>query len=188
MLLDVPKRVRPLRRLEFDRLVELGAFERERLELIDGAIISMGPQGSAHAAALTRLIKLLLPRCGDAAELRVQMPFAASATSEPEPDLAVVPPGDYEDEHPGEALLLIEVADASLPYDRTVKAALYARAGVPEYWIVDLEASCVEVHRAPRRGRYTSVRVARPGDALKVPGLPRTSVDVADFFARPART
>src|SRR5580704_11900392 len=93
---------------------------------------------SLTSTSVTRLNKLLVRALGDRAEVRVQAPFGASDVSEPEPDLAVVPPGSYLDEHPSRAHLLIEVADSSLQDDRRIKGPLYAAAGVPEYWIVDL--------------------------------------------------
>ena len=180
-------RVRPLRRVEFDRLVGLGHFERERVELIDGRIIDLGPQGGPHASAITRLVRLLVPRLSKNVEARIQMPFVAGGTSEPEPDVALVPTGDYELEHPASALLIIEVSDTSLEYDRSVKGALYAKAKVPEYWIVNLEDGAVEVRRLPRGDRFTQVRIALPGETLRPVRLPKLSVPVVDVFPRPSR-
>jgi Uma2 family endonuclease len=93
-------------------------------------------------------------------------PFAASNESEPEPDVAIVPSGNYVDRHPDRALLIIEVAESSLAYDRETKAPIYAASGVPEYWIVDVAGRAVEVHAGSDGQRYSSARRARAGDTL----------------------
>jgi Uma2 family endonuclease len=173
------ERFRPLRRAEYDRLVELGVFEGERVELLDGVLVTVSPQGSRHAAVVSRLTRMLVAAVGGRGVVRVQLPFAASDTSEPEPDVVIAPPAedDYVTGHPSSALLVIEVAESSLAYDRR-KAAKYAAAGVPEYWIVDLDANAVEVHSAPDEGAYGNTRVARPGEVLVPAELDGVEVDV----------
>jgi Uma2 family endonuclease len=161
--------VRPLRRVEYDRLVELGLFDQEKLELLNGFIVRMSPQGVRHASiiqALTRLFMaaLLTPR---RAEVRVQLPLALGDDSEPEPDIAIVPPGPYKDEHPTTALLVIEVADSSLKEDRA-KAAIYAAAGVHVYWVVDVAHDLVEVHTNIVEGRYSQVTTQRRGQSISL--------------------
>jgi Uma2 family endonuclease len=177
-----PERVRPLKRVEFERLAEAGAFEDERVELLEGAIVEMSPHGAPHASAIMRLSKLLIRSVGDQAEVRVQLSFAASEISEPEPDLAVVPPGAYLEAHPETAHLLIEVSASSLRMDRGLKSSIYARANVPELWIVNVDERCVERHTAPRDGAYTSVSIVRPGEVLRPERLDGVEISVAEIF------
>jgi len=177
-----PERVRPLKRVEFERLVELGAFEDERVELLVGAIVEMSPRGPSHASAIAQLSKVLYREVGERAEVRVQLSFAASDFSEPEPDLAVVPTGSYRDAHPEAAHLLVEVSSSSLRKDRAIKAPLYAAAGVPEYWIVDVGGQLVERYTVRVNGVYTNVTTIRPGESLRLVALPDVEVPVADIF------
>jgi len=177
-----PGRLRPLRRSEYDRLVDLGVFEGEKLELLYGRLVSMSPQGEGHAFSITRLTRLLVLGLRERAEVRAQMPFVASEVSEPEPDLAVVAPGDYLDGHPRSALLVIEVAESSLAEDRSVKALLYAAAAVPEYWIVDLVNGLVERYREPRDGAYAVVSRHDRDAALSVPGFADLVIAVGDVL------
>jgi Uma2 family endonuclease len=177
-----PERVRPLRRVEYERLVAEGLFGDERIELLGGVIVEMSPQDPRHAAVIQRLDAALGPLAHGRAALRVQLPFAASPDSLPEPDVALVPPGDYDDAHPDRALLIIEVANASLRKDRLLKAELYARAGVPEYWIVNLVDRRVEVHTGPGDGAYAQITFASPGDALTIAELGGAAIAVGDFL------
>ncbi len=173
-----PERIRPLRRTEYDRLVELGLFEDERVELLEGVLVEMSPQGARHAEVVTRLAEALSASLRGRARLRLQAPIALSEASEPEPDVALVRPGDYSERHPGTALLVVEVAQTSSRKDRGLKARLYAAAGIAEYWLVDLTADVVEVRRAPKRGRYTSLKRLRAGSVAPL-ALPEAAVDVA---------
>jgi len=177
-----PERVRPLKRVEYERLVHEGLFEDEHVELLGGAIVEMSPHGTRHASAIMLLSKLLVRAAGDSAEVRTQLSFAASDESLPEPDIAVVPPGRYRDAHPSRALLLVEVSAESLRKDRVLKAEVYARAGVPEYWIVNVVDECVEVRTLPRDGAYTNVSIARPGDTLSLAVLGGAGLPVSDFL------
>src|SRR5262245_47654650 len=135
------------RRSEYERLVDLGVFVGERLELLDGVLVVREPQGSAHAAITSKVGQVLATAFGDGWHTRMHSPLALGEHSEPEPDVAVVAgaPEDYLPAHPSTAALVVEVADASLRPDRRFKAALYARAGLPEYWIVNLPDRVVEV-------------------------------------------
>src|SRR5688572_6382760 len=146
--------LRPLRREEYDRLVDLGTFEGEHVELLYGRLVQMAPQREEHAGSLVRLTSLLVRQLGDRAQVRVQLPFVAPDESEPEPDVAVVPPGDPFGGHPDRALLTIEVSKTSQEKDRGPKGALYAAAGVPEFWLVDVAHRRVERYRRPLDGRY----------------------------------
>ncbi len=139
---------------EFDRMGETGVLaEGDRVELIDGEIVQMNPIGTRHVACVARCDRLLARGAGDAAIVFVQSPIQLGAYSEPQPDLAVVQPrlDFYESARPtaSDVLLLVEVADTTLGYDRGTKVPLYARAGVPEVWVVDLGGAQVYVYREP---------------------------------------
>jgi hypothetical protein len=173
-----PERIRPIRRDEYDRMVELGLFEDERVELLAGVLVEMSPQGTPHAEVMTRLTRWLIQGLGDRAAVRPQLPFALDDYSEPEPDLAVVPPGDYSDAHPGRALLLIEIADSSLNKDRRIKARSYAAAGVPDYWIVNLVDRIIEVHRGPTAEGFASIVPVGPGQTVSPLHFPELALAV----------
>jgi Uma2 family endonuclease len=139
-------------RLEYERAIELGLFQPEdRLELIEGVIVKKMPQGALHAAGVQAIESALRPAFGQGFSVRTQLPLALGVDGEPEPDVAVVPGSfrDYLKGHPQSALLAVEVADTSLAVDRTTKAGMYARAGIQEYWIVNLVDRLLEVHRDP---------------------------------------
>jgi Uma2 family endonuclease len=163
--------VRPLLRVEFERLVDTGAFDEERIELLDGVIVEMSPQSTWHADAIMQLTELLMRAVQGRARVRVQLPFAASEVSLPEPDVALVPPGDYRSAHPQTAHLIVEVALESLRKDRTLKAELYARARVPEYWVVNLVDRCIEVRTLPVDGAYTKLDTFTPGASVRLGAL-----------------
>lgn len=182
---DLLSPLRPLRRAEYDALVELGYFDDERIELLRGMLVQMSPRGGRHARAtmlVTRRLTLLL---GEGFEVRPQAPLAVSDDSEPEPDIAVVPAGASTDEHPQTALLVVEVAESSLRRDRDLKAPLYAQAGVVEYWIVDLTTNTVQVHTDPAPNGYRRVEVVGAGARLRPLALPALEVD--ELFSEPAR-
>jgi Uma2 family endonuclease len=173
--------LRPLRRVEFERMVEQGFFdEDEKIELLDGVIVQMTPQGIGHAAAIERLTQILVLALAPRARVRVQLPYAASDISEPEPDLAVVPPGDPERSHPRRSLLLVEVAESSLSKDRRVKTRIYAAADVPEYWVVDVAGRTIEVRTVPREDSYHQIRVAGPGEKIRLEAFPDVEIAVSD--------
>ncbi|MFZ5469736.1 MAG: Uma2 family endonuclease [Myxococcota bacterium] len=177
-----PEQLRPLRRTEYDRLVELGAFdEDEHVELLSGMLVAMSPLGPDHAAVISWLTQELVHALRRRAEVRVQLPLALSDDSEPEPDLTVVPPGDYRAAHPTHAWLVVEVANATLRKDRLIKARLYAEAGIPEYWIVNLADQVLLVHRQPVSGAYTSVTEHRAGRA-HLAKFPDVAIDVAALW------
>jgi Uma2 family endonuclease len=182
--LDTTLQVRPLRRSEYDRLVALGLFEDERLELLDGRLVLMSPQGHAHAFSVRKLNTFLVPQLAGRAEVQVQGPIAASDDSEPEPDLAVVEPGDYLDDHPRSAHLVIEVADSSRPTDLGTKARLYAAMSVPEYWVVDVSRGEIVVHRDPADDRYREIRTLGPDAELALLRFPDVRVRAADVLPR----
>jgi Uma2 family endonuclease len=177
-----PDEIRPLRRAEYDKLVALGAFDGEKIELLHGALVAMSPTGTPHASAMQMLTVLLVRALSDRAAIRVQLPFAAGDDSEPEPDFAVVPPGDYLDDHPREAWLVVEVAESSLRHDRGVKRRLYAECGVPEYWFVNLSERVFEVHSSPAGGDYTAVTRYAEGEAIRPSQFPDVELRVDDVI------
>ena len=156
-----------------------------RVELIEGEIFDMAPIGSLHAGTVTRLGRML-ERAVGAALVYIQNPVALSNYSAPQPDLALLRPREdfYTASHPGPAdvLLMIEVADTTLHYDREVKAPLYAAHGVPEYWIIDLEGKGVHVFREPLSGQYRQTFIAAGSGALVPVGLPHVRIDVSKVF------
>jgi Uma2 family endonuclease len=177
-----PESPRPLTRVEFDRLVALGFFEDENVELLYGVLVQMTPQDPPHSSVVQRLTTLLVPPLVGRAEVRIQLPFAASDDSEPEPDVAIVPAGDYRARHPHEAWLVIEVAHSSHRKDRSVKSRLYAECEVAEYWIVDVAARAVEVYTEPNDGNYKTTVVRRSGDELAPGRFPDLILRVDDLF------
>ncbi|HCF61886.1 MAG TPA: hypothetical protein DFS52_28305 [Myxococcales bacterium] len=179
--LIAPETVRPFSRQEYDRMVEQGLLGDERVELLAGALIRMAPQGPEHAEVITKLQELLVEATHGSARVRTQMPFAASDDSQPEPDLALVPPGDYSKAHPARALLIVEVADATRRKDRELKSRIYAEAGVPEYWVVDLVKRRIEVRRRPLEGDYTELKSVTAG-VLRPDAFPDVEVPVSQVL------
>jgi Uma2 family endonuclease len=173
--------IRPLSRAEYDRMVALGWFEDERVELLKGVLVTMSPMGPRHLSITRRLNRFLMRAIGERADVQIQGPLALADDSEPEPDVALVPRG-YEDDLPDRAYLVIEVADSSLEKDRGIKLSLYAAAGIPEYWIVNIAERCVEVHRQAQGGAYRETLVHRSGDTLTVAAFPDIQISVADLF------
>jgi Uma2 family endonuclease len=177
-----PERVRPLKRVEYDRLVSEGLFDDERIELLGGVIVEMSPQDPRHASTVSRVQEAILRAVSADKLVRVRLPFAASDVSEPEPDVAVVPRRDYDDAHPESAFLLVEVSNTSLRKDSVLKSDVYALAGVPEYWVVSLAQGRVEIRTKPTEGRYTVTQVAHPGDTISVASLGGVQIAVSDFL------
>ncbi len=178
MAMPMSREIRPLRRQEYDQLVALGAFVDERIELLEGQLVPMSPIGPPHSSAVQTLTELLLPALLGRARVFSQSPFAALDSSEPDPDVAIVPLGDYHHEHASEAYLIIEVAQSSLARDRGQKQRIYARAGVPEYWIVDVEGRAIEVHREPGYEGYAVREVVGYEGSLAPHAFPDVVVEV----------
>jgi len=169
-------------RNDFQRLVETGLFAGEKIELLDGVVTTMSPQNTPHATTVNRLNYQLMKLCGPDIYIRVQSPVALDDYNQPEPDLALCTPDplDYAEAHPRpeQIFLLIEVADASLRQDRQRKARLYARNGIPQYWLVDLTRRRVEVMTSPNKAaeRYARVRIVRAGQTIALPQGQRIAV------------
>jgi len=170
-------------RAEYDRMVEIGLFDNEKVELLKGYIVRMSPQKSRHAGAVQYLTHFFVQTLGGSgrASVRVQLPLAAGPDSEPEPDVALVPAAAYRDRHPDTAFLIIEVAETSLAADRE-KAEIYAEGGVSEYWIVDTEHEIVEVHSEIVGGVYARVTPYRRGQAIAPLAFPDVMLSVSDVF------
>jgi Uma2 family endonuclease len=172
---------------EYYRMAEAGILsEDDRVELIDGEVVQMPAIGSRHAACVRRFTQLFSERAANRALVSVQNPVRLSKYSEPQPDLAMLRPrGDfYASGHPGpeDVLLIVEVADTSVEYDRTVKVPLYARAAIPEVWLVDLASDIVEVYRRPSTTGYQIAQRANRRDTLSVEALPGITVSVGDVL------
>jgi len=153
--LQLESREPPVSRLKitremYYRLAELGFFEGKRVELIEGEVIEMSPVSPRHFASGDRIQKLFNTLFGEDYWVRFQGPLALG-DSEPQPDIAVVEgtPEMYQEKHPDKAVLVVEISDATLQYDRSYKLSLYARAGIPEYWIVNLKEQLLEIYRDP---------------------------------------
>jgi Uma2 family endonuclease len=174
---------RPLRRSEYERLIDLGCFDQERVELLYGVIVRMSPQNSPHSFAVEQLNMLLVPLAlAGRARVRIQSPMAASDVSEPEPDALVSPLEDSPGEHPASALLVVEVADSSLRLDRGIKARLYAETGAREYWVVDVQGRAVEVFTAAHEGKFTARERVPETGVLRPLAFPDLEVPVGRLF------
>ena len=183
---DLPRRHR-LSVSDYYRMAEVGILAPDaRVELIDGEIFDMAPPGSLHAATVDRLNEILTRSVGGKAAVRVQNPVRLSELSEPQPDLALLLRRDdfYSQHHPGPAdvLLVVEIADSSLRFDRDTKVSLYAVHGIPEMWLVDLRGRRLVRHRAPRQGSYTQVDEPDLEAPLEVSALSGVVVELQRLF------
>ena len=177
-----PERIRPLLRAEYDRLVESGAFESERVELLEGMLVTMPPQDAGHAHCVQRLAEALTLALRGKAIARTQSPLALLDDSEPEPDIAVVSLGDYSSGHPTDAHLVVEISGSSQRRDRLVKGPIYARARVEEYWLVDLNSRVAEVHRHSNGARFTSVVRVGEDESLHALRFPDVEVSMRNIL------
>lgn len=188
--LVAPERLRPLKRREYERLVELGVFGDERIELLRGALVEMSPQGEPHARVSAWFAMKFSRATSERYEIRAHSPFAASADSMPEPDVSIsYRRADLKHPGRGDALLLIEVAGSSVANDRVIKHEIYAQAGVPEYWIVNLRSHTVDVLTKPSRSGYERIVRKAVGDRLRPLRLRSIELQVADVpWVRPRRS
>lgn len=171
---------------EYHRMAETGILKaEERVELIEGQIVPMSPKKPPHSAITQRAANYLRETLTGLAYIRVQEPIHLSSHSEPEPDIAVVQiyPDDYNDHHPlpGEVFLVIEVADSTLAYDLRNKAAMYAKAKIVEYWVVDVNGQRVFVKRNPA-GAYQQETVLERDATIKLLAFPDVTVVFERFF------
>jgi Uma2 family endonuclease len=168
-------------------LIDAGVLgSDDKVELLEGVIVAMAPEGPRHEVGIDITAEALRVAVAGRAVVRVQHSVHTDARSVPEPDVAVVAGrhADYVRDRPRSALLVVEVAKSSLARDRRKKARIYAAAGIPEYWIVNLRDDVIEVSRSPDReaGRYTETRIARRGERLELVALPGASVAVDDLL------
>jgi Uma2 family endonuclease len=183
---SVAPTIRRFTRDEYYRMAAAGLFHEERVELLDGEIITMSPQNTVHASTVYRLVHILERLIGTTTCVRGQLPIVLHDWSEPEPDVSVCAPNpqDYSRAHPraDQVLSVIEVADTSLTYGRTRKAQAYAASGIPEYWIVNLIDRQVEVLTDPNPAAqyYQQQRNASTSDVLPLPG--GSTIVVADIL------
>ena len=171
-------------RQEYERLAETGFFPPDaKVELLEGIVYDMTPQSGGHATC-THLAAEALRLAFPESYLRIQSPLALGERSEPEPDIAIVAgsPRDYSSFHPTTALLVVEVADHSLLHDRQRKLPLYAEAGIPEAWILNLKQKTLEIYRDPGERGYGSRTVLRTGDFVSPLARPDVSIAVADLL------
>jgi Uma2 family endonuclease len=176
---------RPLKRVEYDALVEKGFFDDEKVELLFGMVVPMSPIDPAHSESGRRLRDALVRQLAGRATVCNQDPFAASDISEPEPDIMVVPSADYWKEHPTKALLVVEVARSSLEKDQGPKRTLYGLAEVVEYWIVNHVDAVIEVHRDPADGQWQAVTRHVRGETITMLAFPDVSIAVSDILPPP---
>ncbi len=172
---------------EYHRMAEAGILsEDDRVELIEGELVAMSPIGSRHAACVKRLIRLLDRAVGDRAIVGAQDPIRLGARSEPQPDVTLLRyrPDFYASAHPGpeDVLLVVEVAETSADYDRTVKIPLYARYGIPEAWLVDLLEERIEIYRHPSPQGYQTLHIAHRGETVRPTTLPDLELSVDDIL------
>jgi Uma2 family endonuclease len=177
---------------DYHRLVDLGFLtEDDRIELIRGELIQMAAKGAAHETCITRLIRILPQVLKNRATLRCQSPITLAFDGEPEPDFSIVQnrEDDYESAHPtpAETLLVIEVADSSLEYDRTVKLSLYAEAGIRDYWIFNISDRYLEAYSEPAEvvsGQfdYLTRRIVPREEVIALPPFPEEKLALSSIF------
>jgi Uma2 family endonuclease len=173
---------------EYHKMGEAGILcEDDRVELIEGELIDMPPIGSLHAGKVMRLVSFLTTALSNRAIVSPQNPVHLGEHSEPQPDLTVLRFRDdfYESSHPQpeDVLLLIEVADTTVRYDREVKIPVYARYGIPEVWLIDLQAECIEVYLQPGNDGYRHIFRPARNERLTLSLLPDVSLAIADLWS-----
>ena len=179
---SAPTRLHYTRAL-FMQMDSLGLFGDDRVELIEGDIYVMAPMGEDHAVPIENLNKLLVRQLPDKFSLRCQLPFAAEDDSQPQPDFTIRPAKRKKPtETPTDALLVIEIADSSLQFDLKRKSAVYARASVPEYWVLDVKKRVLVVHRTPTRSGYRSVKRVTELSAMESSAVAGLLLDLRHVF------
>ena len=168
---------------EYERMIAANVWpEDERLELIEGELVRMSPINARHMLAVQALMYILIERLNRRALIHVQGPVRLDDRSRPEPDVLLVKAGSYSDlPTPADVLLVVEVSDTTLEYDRDVKARLYARAGIPETWVVDLNGERVIVFRDVDNGEYTRMESVRRGGEIAPTAFPDVTLRVDDI-------
>lgn len=190
--MTIAAELRSLTVQDYHRMVEVGILAAdERVELIEGQLYTMAAKGTAHSAAMTRIDRVLSQQLAGRALLRFQDPVQLNDFSEPEPDVAVVhiDPLDYEDHHPtpAEIFWLIEVADSTLRRDRDLKAPVYGRSSIREYWILDVQERCLYVFREPGEAGYGSEQRLSEQDMIAPLAFPDCLIQVSQFLRSPTQ-
>lgn len=190
--MTIAAELRSLSVQDYHRMVEVGILAAdEQVELIEGQLYTMAAKGTAHSAAMTRIARILSQRLADRALLRFQDPVQLNDFSEPEPDVAIVhlDPLDYEDHHPTptEIFWLIEIADSTLRRDRDLKAPVYGRSGIQEYWILDVQERCLYVFRDPGQEGYGAEQTRLEQESIAPLAFPDCPIQVEEFLRSPAQ-
>lgn len=194
---ETPEEIGPSRRLftvhEYHKMAEIGLLtEDDRVELIEGEILVMPPIGEGHFGRVNRFTRIFVRAFSSDAVVHIQNPVRLGLRNEPEPDVVLLRyrEDDYEGKfpEPEDVLLLVEIADSSLGYDRNTKLPLYAKAGIPEYWIVDLIHREIAVYRDPSRGKYRSVQRLKHGDTIAPLAFLETTLNVSDLLGPSPKT
>jgi Uma2 family endonuclease len=183
----VNTQIRQLTSTEYYGMMESGIIrEGERVELILGQIFTMAAKGTRHTVSTTRLIEELPRLLQRRAIVRCQDPITLPNHSEPEPDIVIarLRSDDYVNSHPSpeDIILVIEVADSTIKFDRDTKAPLYAAAGIGEYWIINLVDDRLEIYRQPEGNIYTSIEIVTPPRSIRLPHFSEISLNISDFF------
>jgi Uma2 family endonuclease len=182
--------VRPLTIEDYHRTIEAGIIpESDRVELIEGQIFNMAAKGTRHTVTTSKLMAEILLLLQKQAIVRCQDPIVLSNYSEPEPDIVIAKlrADEYFNSHPAPAdiILVIEVADSTLNFDRNVKLPLYAAAAINEYWIVNLIDNRLEIYRQPEGSIYTNNLILTPPRSIPIPTFPELTIDIAQIFPPP---
>jgi len=171
---------------EFHRMAVAGLLdETDRVELIDGEMIDMAPIGSKHAFIVNRISQTFSAKVGGQCLVSTQNPIRLGERSEPQPDVALLRSGNYMDALPAAAdvLLIVEVSDSTLEYDRDVKVELYARHGIPEVWLLDVDAREITVYREPVEGQYCLIRKPTAVEAVSSMAVPGVELRLMELMA-----
>ncbi|MBS1797448.1 MAG: Uma2 family endonuclease [Acidobacteria bacterium] len=180
-------RLRRIRASEYERMIEAGIYtENDRLELLNGEIIEIMPKGPKHTSVNSRILRYLIRLMGDRAIVRSQDPIRLDDFSEPEPDVVLAEPteDEYAENHPTPAdiLLIVEISDTTLVYDREDKSRAYSRNGIRHYLLINLQDETIEDYREPGADGYGSKRTCRRGDRFNLVAFPEIEIGVEDLL------
>ncbi len=170
---------------EYHQMAQTGLLdESDRVELIDGALVDKAPIGSKHAFRVDSIARALQLAAGKDFLVRVQNPVVLAEYSEPQPDIAVVKDKNYANAHPGgeDVLLIVEVSDTTLAYDRDVKLTIYARHAIPEVWLLDVNAGELTIYREPVDGQYRLIRKPTNAEAVSPLLMPKVDLSLAQMI------
>jgi len=181
-IFEAKQPVRPLKRVEYDRLVRDGFFEDERVELLLGLVVPMSPTDPAHSESTYQVVEAIRKAIGARARVREQTQFAASDISEPQSDVMVTPNGPFWDDHASRAFLVVEVARSSLRKDKGPKAVIYGSANVDEYWIVNHIDEVVEVYRDRHDGEWRQRTTHQRGETIAMLAFPDVQIAVSEIL------